>query len=143
MRLDPKLLFQLPGLVDPTSGFEGGLDISRQILASGRPFTAVLAFDDFTALGVVRGLTCAGLRVPEDCSVLGFDNILPATVATPGITTISQPLKKMGLTAAEWILEAIKTKEQGNKQTPKSYMAQPELVMRMSSGPPPRRKRRS
>jgi LacI family transcriptional regulator len=143
MRLDPKLLFQLPGLVGPTSGFEGGLDISRQILASGRPFTAVVAFDDFTALGVVRGLTGAGVRVPEDCSVLGFDNILPATVATPGITTISQPLKKMGLTAAEWILEAIQAKEQGGKQTPKSYMAQPELVMRMSSGPPPRRMRRS
>ncbi len=70
------------------------------MLAIGRPFTAVLAFDDLTALGVVRGLTEAGLRVPEDCSVLGFDDVLPAAVATPAITTIRQPLKEMGLMAA-------------------------------------------
>ena len=79
------------------------------MLASGCPFTAVLAFDDLTALGVVRGLTEAGLRVPEDCSVLGFDDVLPAAVATPGITTIRQPLKEMGLLAAEWMLEALQS----------------------------------
>lgn len=141
IRFDPQLLFELPGLVDPTSGFESGLKISKEMLATGRPFTAVLAFDDLTALGVVRGLTGAGLRVPEDCSVLGFDNILPAAVSTPGITTISQPLKKMGLTAAEWMLKAIEAKEHGSKQMPKSYRAEPELVIRMSSGPPLRRKK--
>ena len=63
----------------PTSGFEGGLRFAKEMLASGRPFTAVLAFDDLTALGVVRGLTEAGLRVPEDCSVVGFDDVLPAS----------------------------------------------------------------
>ena len=52
-----RLVFQLPSLADPASGFEGGLHFARQMLASGRPFTAVLAFDDLTALGVVRGLT--------------------------------------------------------------------------------------
>ena len=70
-----RLVFQLPGLVDPASGFEGGLRFAKEMLASGRPFTAVLAFDDLTALGVVRGLTEAGLRVPEDCSVIGFDDV--------------------------------------------------------------------
>jgi LacI family transcriptional regulator len=102
IKLDKELVLQLPSLVDPASGFEGGLDCARRMLASGKPFTAVLAFDDLTALGVVRGLTEAGLRVPEDCSVLGFDDVLPAAVATPGITTIRQPLKEMGLLAAEW-----------------------------------------
>jgi LacI family transcriptional regulator len=103
------------------------------MLVSGRPFTAVLAFDDLTALGVVRGLTGAGLRVPEDCSVLGFDDVLPAAVATPGITTIRQPLKEMGLLAAEWMLEAVEAREHGSVQEPKSYKAQPELVVRMST----------
>ena len=84
IRFDPRLVFQLPGLVDPISGFEGGVRFAKQMLASGCPFTAVLAFDDLTALGVVRGLIEAGLRVPEDCSVLGFDDVLPAEVATPG-----------------------------------------------------------
>jgi LacI family transcriptional regulator len=103
------------------------------MLASGKPFTAVLAFDDLTALGVVRGLTEAGLRVPEDCSVLGFDDVLPAAVATPGITTIRQPLKEMGLLAAGWMLEALEEREHGTPQKPKLHKAQPELVRRMST----------
>ena len=51
IRIDRRLVFQLPGIVDPISGFEGGLRFARQMLQSGRPFTAVLAFDDLTALG--------------------------------------------------------------------------------------------
>ncbi len=134
IQLDPRLVFQLPGLMGLASGFEGGLECSRQMLASGRPFSAVLAFDDLTALGVVRGLTGAGLRVPEDCSVLGFDDVLPAAVATPSITTIRQPLKEMGLLATEWMLESVEDRERGGAQKPKLHKAQPELVIRMSTG---------
>ena len=64
IRLDTRLVLQLPGMAGPTSSFEEGLDCARRMLASGQPFTAVLAFDDLTALGVVRGLTEAGLHVP-------------------------------------------------------------------------------
>jgi LacI family transcriptional regulator len=133
IRLDTRLVLQLPGMVDPASSFEGGLDCTRRILASGQPFTAILAFDDLTALGVVRGLTEAGLRVPEDCSVLGFDDVLLAAVSTPGITTIHQPLKEMGQLAAEWMLEAVKERERGSAQKPKLYKAQSELLLRMST----------
>jgi DNA-binding LacI/PurR family transcriptional regulator len=140
---DPRLVFQLPNLVDPTSGFEGGLDCARRMLASGLLFTAVLAFDDLTALGVVRGLLGAGLRVPEDCTVLGFDDVLPAEVATPGVTTIRQPLREMGLMAAEWVLEAIKAREQRREQTLRLHRAPPELVVRMSSAGPPASKKRT
>lgn len=140
IKLDPRLVFQLPGLEDPTSGFEGGLKFSQQMLASGKPFTAVLAFDDLTALGVVRGLTSAGLRVPEDCSVLGFDDVLPAVVATPGITTIRQPLTEMGLLASKWVLEAIAQRERGKRKPPQLHKAPPELVVRMSSARPPQKR---
>ena len=136
IEFDPDLVFQLPNLVDPTSGFEGGLACTRRMLASGRPFTAVLAFDDLTALGVVRGLAEAGVRVPQDCSVLGFDDVLPAEVATPAITTIRQPLREMGLLAAGWMLEAIEAREQRREQTPLLHRAPPELVVRMSSAAP-------
>lgn len=136
IRLDPKLTFQLPSLVDPASGFEGGVCFAEQMLASGLAFTAVLAFDDLTALGVVRGLTCAGRRIPEDCSVVGFDEVLPALVATPGITTIRQPMKEMGLLAAEWVLEALKAPERGAEPTARLYKAPPELVIRMSTARP-------
>jgi LacI family transcriptional regulator len=140
IELDERLIFQLPGLSDPTSGFESGLDIARQMLASGVEFTAVLAFDDLTALGVMRGLTDAGLRVPEDCSVLGFDDVLPAAVSTPGITTIRQPLREMGLMAAQWALDALEVRERGSVRKPRLHQAAPELVVRRSTAPPPRGK---
>jgi DNA-binding LacI/PurR family transcriptional regulator len=133
IQIDHKLVYQLPNLTDSTSGFEGGLRFSKEMLASGRPFTAVLAFDDLTALGVVRGLTEAGLNVPHDCSVVGFDDVLPAAVATPGITTIRQPLKEMGLLASEWTLQAINSRDQNADKPVKLYKARPELVVRMST----------
>lgn len=132
LELDERLVFQLPGIVDPSSGFEGGLRISREMLASGRPFTAVLAFDDLTGLGVVRGLTEAGLRVPHDCSVMGFDDVLPAEVATPAMTTIRQPLREMGLEAAERVMQAIKGAGKANGRA-WLHQTQPELVVRMST----------
>ena len=133
IQIDGKLVFQLPNLMDSTSGFEGGLRISKEMLQSGRPFTAVLAFDDLTALGVVRGLTNAGLQVPDDCSVVGFDDVLPAAVATPGITTIRQPLKEMGLLASEWTLQEINSRDQVSRKPVKLFKAPPELVVRMST----------
>jgi len=136
LEIDPALVFELPGLADPTSGFEGGIKCSRQMLASGRPFTAVVAFDDLTALGVVRGLSEAGLRVPQDCSVMGFDDVLPAEVATPPMTTIRQPLREMGLEAAECVLGAIK-RGQGTASRARLHMPSPELVVRLSTGPAP------
>lgn len=134
--LDSRLVFQLPGMVDPMSGFDGGRQISGELLATGADFTAVLAFDDLTALGVVRGLTAAGLRIPEDCSVVGFDEVLPSMVATPGITTIRQPMKEMGQTAAQWMVETLKARERGDKDHAQFYKAPPELVVRMSTAPP-------
>ena len=133
IRLDSKLVFQLPSLADSASSFQGGLDCSRAMLDSGRPFTAVLAFDDLTALGVLRGLSDAGVRVPKDCSIIGFDDVVPAAVSTPGITTIRQPLNEVGLLAAEWMLEALNARERKGVPQPRLYQAKPELVLRMST----------
>ena len=142
IKLNSRLVFQLPGMVDPASGFEGGVRLAKEMLASDRPFTAAIAFDDLTALGVVRGLTSAGVRVPQDCSVVGFDGVLPAEVATPAITTIRQPLKEMGMQAAEWVMQAIAKRGRGIDEAPRLYKAQPELVIRDStSAPTPRRRK--
>jgi DNA-binding LacI/PurR family transcriptional regulator len=143
IRLDPRLTFQLPSLVDPTSSFQGGLECARQMLASGRTFSAVLAFDDLAALGVLRGLTEAGLRVPEDCSVLGFDDVLPAAVSTPGITTIRQPLNEVGHLAADLMLQAMLGREKGSPPQLKLHQAQPELVTRMSTAKLAKKPRKS
>ncbi len=148
MHLDERLVFELPGLADPASGFEGGVRIAKQMLASGCPFSAVLAFDDLTALGVVRGLVESGLRVPEDCSVMGFDDVLPAEVSTPAMTTIRQPLREMGLEAAERVLQAIRSVS-GKPEKALLHKTTPELVVRMSTARPtgniaaPKSRRRS
>ena len=106
---------------------------ARQLARRGeRDFTAVLAFDDLTALGVVRGLSEEGIRVPQDCSVMGFDDVLPAEVATPAMTTIRQPLREMGLEAAGSVLRAIKSGA-GSQAKIKLHLAQPELVARKST----------
>lgn len=136
LELDRRLVYQLPGLVDPASGFEGGLGIARKMLAAGCPCTAVIAFDDLTALGVVRGLAAAGLRVPEDCSVMGFDDVLPAEVATPAMTTIRQPLRDMGCEAAGLVLQAIK-RGTGKIERARLCKPSPELVVRSSTARPP------
>lgn len=136
IQIDPDLVFQLPGMSDPASGFEGGLRFAREMIArGGERFTAVLAFDDLTALGVVRGLTEAGLRVPEDCSVMGFDDVFPAEVATPAMTTIRQPLREMGLKAAQRVLNALKSGAQQEKA--RVHQPFPELVVRMSTARAP------
>jgi DNA-binding LacI/PurR family transcriptional regulator len=136
IRLDERLILELPGLADPASGFEGGVRFAKQMLASGSPFTAVLAFDDLTALGVVRGLAECGLRVPEDCSVMGFDDVLPAEVATPAMSTIRQPLHEMGVEAAEHVLHVIRSLS-GKVEKARLRLTNPELVVRMSTAPPP------
>lgn len=143
--IDKGLIFQLPNLMEATSGFEGGLHFSKEMRASGQPFTAVLAFDDLTALGVVRGLTEAGLKIPEDCSVVGFDDVLPAAVATPGLTTIRQPLHEMGLRASQWTIQAIRARDQQRERPVHLYKAPPELVVRHSTAnaPPGRSAARS
>jgi LacI family transcriptional regulator, galactose operon repressor len=136
IRFDPSLVFQLPALVDPTSGFKGGVQFASQMLASRRPFTAVLAFDDLTALGVIRGLAVAGLRVPDDFSVMGFDDVMPASLATPEVTTIRQPLQAMGQQAGEWALKAIEARGRGRRSRARLLQASPELVARSSTSRP-------
>jgi DNA-binding LacI/PurR family transcriptional regulator len=59
--------------------------------------------------------------------------VLLAAVASPGITTIDQPLKEMGLAAAEWMLGTVQSRKRGRSQKPRLYKAQPELVVRMST----------
>ncbi len=143
LRIDPRLVFQLPSLMNPTSGFEGGMILARQMVKDGRTFSAVLAFDDLTALGVIRGLSDAGRRVPHDCSVIGFDDVLPAIVTTPGLTTIRQPLHEMGLLASKWVLESIGSNDQRSVRHVKLHQATPELVIRTSTAKLSRRPVRS
>jgi DNA-binding LacI/PurR family transcriptional regulator len=107
--LEPSRVLKLPWGIDANSAFEGGYQLTNTLLKSGSPFTAVLAFDDFTALGSLRALRETGRRVPEDCSIVGFDDIPLAGFHTPPLTTIKQPMWDMGSLAAKWVLRSLET----------------------------------
>jgi len=107
-------------------------------LRSRLKFTALAAFDDLTALGAVRALSHAGLSVPADCSVIGFDDAPLAAFCTPGLTTIRQPMEDMGAIATAWILKATQA-EPGETSLPPSHMLAPLVVERDSTRPPNKR----
>jgi len=135
LKLDTKRIAELPESLDPNSSFEAGGQLTTQLLRGGKPFTALVAFDDITALGALRALKNKGLRVPEDCSVVGFDDVAQASLSAPALTTVRQPMEAMGLMSAGMILEAIKAVNQ-KKTIPVARRKIPaELVVRESTRP--------
>ncbi|HTV04707.1 MAG TPA: LacI family DNA-binding transcriptional regulator [Acidobacteriaceae bacterium] len=128
--IDPRLVRELPVTDDPVSPFEGGVRVTTDLLDSGEPFTALIAFDDFTALGALRALNHAGRSAPRDCSVLGFDDMPQASFSTPALSTVRQPMVEMGATAAQRVLNAL---GEAGKNDPLVEMFAPELVLRDST----------
>jgi len=110
-----------------------GYEMTCKLLGTAPPFTALFAFNDISALGAIRALREAGRRVPEDVSVIGFDDIQSAAFQNPGLTTIRQPLREMGVTAAETLVRRIIAPK--NAEYPKSIVVEPELVVRGSTAP--------
>jgi len=130
----PELVVQLEG-TDSTP--ELGYPFGKQLLARHTPFTALFAYNDISAIGAMRAFQEAGLRVPEDVSIVGFDDINIASFARPALTTVRQPLKKMGRIAAKTLLDWIEAR---GEYTPEIAI-EPELVIRNSTGPASSRKK--
>jgi DNA-binding LacI/PurR family transcriptional regulator len=110
-----------------------GYPFAKKLLARERPFTALFAYNDISAIGSIHAFQEAGLRIPEDVSVVGFDDIKIAVHNNPTLTTVRQPLEKMGETAACTLLERL---EDHRPWVPK-IVIEPELVVRNSTGPAP------
>ncbi len=108
-----------------------GYESARDLLEATRDFTAVVAFNDTTAIGAIRALHEVGLMVPRDVSVVGFDDILSAEFNVPSLTTIRQPLDFMGRRAAELLLDRIRHPD---KEYPLEVLAAPKLIIRESTG---------
>ncbi len=106
-----------------------GYPFAKQLLERRVPFTALFAYNDLSALGAIRAFQEAGLRVPNDISVVGFDDIQGAAYNTPSLTTVRQPLIRMGAIAAQTLLERI----ENNKAEPKEIAIEPVLVIREST----------
>jgi LacI family transcriptional regulator, galactose operon repressor len=124
----PELTVQLERDI---SSPELGYPVVQSLLQSRRPFTAIVSFNDMAAIGAIRALRDANLRVPEDVSVIGFDDIQLAAYHNPRLTTVRQPLREMGATAARILLQRL----QGFKDYPAEFAVPPELIIRETSGP--------
>src|SRR5437660_5298697 len=136
LELDSRLIVDLPESGDPLSSFEQGYKLTEELLHRHRPFTALMAFDDMTAFGAIRALNKAGIRVPEQCSVIGFDDIAHSSLLTPALTTVRQPMPEMGKMAVSIVSEGISAVQEKQKLTAKHRKLQPELIVRDSTHPP-------
>jgi len=130
MRIDPELIVQID-TDDPTPKL--GYPFTKQLLARNKPFTALFAYNDISAIGAIRAMQEQGLRVPHDVSVIGFDDIPGAAFYTPSLTTVQQPLNRMGEVAAQVLLERI----EGKREYSPDIAIEPELVVRESTAKAP------
>jgi DNA-binding LacI/PurR family transcriptional regulator len=128
LEIDDRLVGQLEG---ESSSPELGYEVTRKLLATGERFTALFAFNDISAIGAIRALREADHRVPENVSVVGFDDIQSAAFQNPGLTTVRQPLRQMGVIAAETLLRRINGPVKA--PYPKTITVEPEPIVRQST----------
>lgn len=111
----------------------GAAGASHLLRLTPRP-TAVVCFSDRIAIGAMQTLHQAGWRIPETCSLTGFDNIEMAAYTAPPLTTFNQPKRQMGIEAAQMMLSII---EQAGQASPAIKVMQGQLVVRASTAVPP------
>lgn len=133
LEIDPALVQQLPESLDPNSSFESGFRFAEEWLQKKKRFTAMMAFDDLAALGAIRALTKAGVKVPEQCSVTGFDDVALSALAAPSLTTVRQPMEAMGELAVNIVMEGINAALEKREWNIVSHKMNPELVIREST----------
>ncbi|HXJ07798.1 MAG TPA: LacI family DNA-binding transcriptional regulator [Candidatus Acidoferrum sp.] len=126
MQILPELIIRIDSTVSTP---EVGFPVTRELLERKEPFTALFAYNDISAIGAMWALREAGLRVPHDVSVVGFDDIPGAAFADPGLTTVRQPLLRMGEIAAQTLVSQIE--EHGEYVS--EIAIEPEFVIRDST----------
>jgi len=131
--LSPELCLELK---EASQSPDAGYRLTRDLLRKTRDFTAIFCFNDISAIGAVRAIGDVGLRVPDDISVIGFDDIIPAAFLQPSLTTVRQPLRAMGAEAAQLLMERIADPD---CESAAEVVMEPELIIRESTGPAPQR----
>ena len=108
--------------------FEGGLAAGREFLSC--PTSAIVAYNDLMAIGVIAALRAAEVTVPDDVSVVGFDDIMPARLATPALTTVAAPIRHMGATGVRNLLAVLNGARHRN---PEAFVLPVRLIVRAST----------
>lgn len=128
LSIDPRLVVQLEG---SAPGIEPGRAAAAELLRRKKPFSAIFAFNDLSAIGAITLLHEAGIQVPTETSVVGFDDILSASTNNPALTTVRQPLHEMGQVAATTLLRLIQPENAGPPK--RSIRVLPTLIVREST----------
>lgn len=131
IEMDPDLIVQID-IDDPSPQL--GYPYGKQLLGRNKPFTALFAYNDISAIGAMRAFQEAGMRIPQEVTVVGFDDIQSAAFNSPSLTTVRQPLGKMGEIAAETLIARIESE----RKYPEEIAIEPVLVVRESSAPAPK-----
>jgi LacI family transcriptional regulator len=130
--IDPRLCVQLEGT---EAGSEPAYHATSCLLERRVPFTAIFAFNDQSAIGAIARLKQDGFRIPQDISIVGFDDIPGAQTNDPSLTTVRQPLRAMGEMAAQALLRYIESKDRN--PMPPTLAVQPDFVIRNSTAAAP------
>ena len=124
LTINPRLVTQLEGdSPSPQLGYKA----AKKLLATDQAFSALFAFNDISAMGAIRAFRESGRQVPEDVSVIGFDDIQSAAFQNPALTTVRQPLREMGRAAAEILLKRI---NRPGSELHDKHIVEPELIIR-------------
>jgi len=123
-----------PGLLveDCKSRIDEGFRAMSSLIASGEPPTAIVAYNDLIAAGAMDAIKMAGLSIPGDVSVIGFDDIQLAAEVNPPLTTVHVPKKAMGILATRCLLDIVKKRQ----QSPQKILVSTRLVVRESTALP-------
>ncbi|KJS82155.1 MAG: hypothetical protein JM58_15630 [Peptococcaceae bacterium BICA1-8] len=124
---DNNLLINNPLIKHDANGVDGGYHKMQQLLREGYHFTAVFATSDLCAIGAIKAITQAGLRVPEDISILGFDNLDIGSMFIPGLTTIAHPALEMGYSASQRLIKII---QEGRILEPETIVMKTKILER-------------
>jgi|GEM_PF-623322 len=115
---------------------QGSYEATQQLLALANPPTAIFAASDRMAFGSIQALQDAGLSVPQDISVVGFDDIAKSSTVSPSLTTVHQPISRTGNMAAAYIIALL----EGDQPAPRHVNLPTQFVIRDSTGKPPKAK---
>ena len=127
-RFSPRIQWKVVANVD---SIDGGREATHTILTSGFNPTAIICTNDFMALGALHELREAGLRVPQDVSVTGFDNIKLAEICAPALTTLHIPRARIG----HLMFQFLREEQEADAPSGREIVIDPELVLRASTGP--------
>jgi LacI family transcriptional regulator, galactose operon repressor len=119
--------------------YDGGYRAAQELLARGKPFTALFAQNDRMAIGAMRALREAGRHIPEDVSVVGYDDIPAAAYCDPPLTTVRQPMRQVGAVAARLLIQAVEEPDLARRE---GMLLATELIQRDSCAPAPEPKER-